>query len=106
MLNQASRDYYLAPAYPMLFAAGGVAIAHFIRRRSWGWLKTALIVYVILGGALSAPFALPLLPVETFISYAEKSGLMPAPEERREMGALPQALRRHVRLGGHGQDCG
>ena len=90
MFNQASRDYYLAPAYPMLFAAGGVAIAHFIRQRSWGWLKAVLLIYIILSGALSAPFALPLLPVETFISYAEKSGLMPAPEERHEMGALPQ----------------
>ncbi len=35
-----SRCYFLAPAYPMLFAAGGVAIerfGHAWRRGRWRW---------------------------------------------------------------------
>ena len=35
------RVYYLAPAYPMLFAGGAVAIEGWAGRRGWGWLKPA-----------------------------------------------------------------
>src|SRR5215217_4143039 len=36
---QNARFYFLAPAYPMLFAAGAVVFERFVRRRRWGWLK-------------------------------------------------------------------
>src|SRR5439155_1039303 len=53
--------YYLAPAYPMLFAAGAIALPRQIR--------VPAAVLLIIGGALLAPFAIPILPVETFIRF-------------------------------------
>jgi hypothetical protein len=37
-----------------------------------------------------APFALPLLPVETYVRYAERLGVEPSTAERKEIGDLPQ----------------
>jgi len=95
---QKAKAYYLAPAYPMLLAGGGVAVGRFIegapaggagRRR--GWMKPAVLAPLILGGALTAPMVLPVLPVETFIRYqALFGGAGEVREERHRMGRLPQ----------------
>jgi 4-amino-4-deoxy-L-arabinose transferase-like glycosyltransferase len=68
MLQQA-KSYFLAPAYPMLFAAGAFALEQFIARRAWSWLKPTYATLLIVSGALMAPMAMPLLPVEMFIEY-------------------------------------
>ena len=41
-------------------------------------------------GAVALPFALPLLPVETYIRYARTLGMAPSTEEHHRMGLLPQ----------------
>jgi 4-amino-4-deoxy-L-arabinose transferase-like glycosyltransferase len=61
------KHYYLAPAYPYLFAAGAVAIERWTAERR-RWLRAAAIAAVVVGGALLAPFAAGFLPVETFIA--------------------------------------
>jgi hypothetical protein len=38
---------------------------------------------------LLAPFALPLLPIERFVPYAQAFGVKPATEERKELSVLP-----------------
>jgi 4-amino-4-deoxy-L-arabinose transferase-like glycosyltransferase len=97
MLNGSSRAYYLAPAYPMLFAAGGVAIERWLSRwqargAEWGTrlLKPALVSILLSGGAALAPFGLPVLPVESYIRYAAFLGIAPAHEENSRLGSLPQ----------------
>ena len=40
------KSYYLAPVYPMLFAAGAVAVERLFAIR-WQWLKPALLVAMI-----------------------------------------------------------
>lgn len=87
---QTSKVYYLAPAYPALFAAGGVAVESLLRRGFWRWIRPLLIVILLVGGAALAPLAVPVLPVESLIRYQEKIGLAPVAEERHEMGVLPQ----------------
>ena len=87
MLNRTSRSEYLAPGYPMLFAAGGVAIEHAITRRA---LRVALIFVLLAAGALAAPFALPLLPVDRYVAYSRLIGIAPATEEKKAVGRLPQ----------------
>src|SRR6266571_4343604 len=52
------KHYYLAPAYPMLFAAGGVAAERLFAARL-RWLKPALLSAVIVIGTLLTPIALP-----------------------------------------------
>jgi hypothetical protein len=87
MLNSTSRSGYLSPAYPMLFAAGGVALERVLAARAW---RIATIAAVIAAGAISAPLALPLLSVDHYVSYSRALGLAPSTEERKEVGRLPQ----------------
>ncbi|HVT58984.1 MAG TPA: glycosyltransferase family 39 protein [Thermoanaerobaculia bacterium] len=88
-----SRAGYLSPAYTWLFAAGGICAETLLYRRSLHWLRWAgwgLVAVVLLGGAVGAPFALPLLPIPTYLRYAQALGQKPTTEERKELGQLPQ----------------
>ena len=90
IVNQKSRPGYLAPAYPMLFAGGAVAIEMFSIRRGWSWLKPFSLISVIVSGLFMAPLGMPVLPVETYIRYAERLGVGPSTHEKKEVGKLPQ----------------
>lgn len=90
MLIQA-KNYFLAPAYPMLFAAGALVIERFASQPKWNWLKPSYVSFVIIAGILTAPLALPVLPVETFIRYSNSfGGSAEVKMERLETAELPQ----------------
>jgi len=75
--------YYLGPAYPIVLAAGGVAIERFAALRGWRWLPAATVATLVLAGAPLVPIALPLLPPETLVALdAALTG-----EERRQTTA-------------------
>jgi hypothetical protein len=60
------RGYYLAPAYPMLYAAGAVFVEPFFARgqpRRPFFIRAALPAYLLLGNLGAAAFALPLAPI-------------------------------------------
>jgi len=78
--------YYLAAAYPVLFAAGGVAAEAWLRRA----VLAAFGVLLVLGGALTAPFALPLLSVESYLRYAHAGRLRTTSAVKHPLGTLPQ----------------
>jgi Dolichyl-phosphate-mannose-protein mannosyltransferase len=62
---QNAKFYFLAPAYPILFAAGALTIERFIRWRQWNWLKPAYVSLLVISGAIVAPLAVvPVLPVD------------------------------------------
>jgi hypothetical protein len=68
------KSYYALPIYPVLFAAGAVALERFFavgNRRRLAVPYAALLVIV---GLITLPFGIPLLPVKTFIAY---SNLLP-----------------------------
>ena len=94
LVSQSSKAYYLAPAYPVLFAAGGTAIDARLRQLRQEWLRPALaglfIVLVLAGGAIGAPLVLPILPVPDLIRYQNALGVQPSAGERQELGDLPQ----------------
>jgi hypothetical protein len=91
MLLLHGRVYYLAPAYPMLFAAGAVAFQNWVDRRSWQWLKPAYVAALVVTGALFAPFAyFPSLTVDQYIAYAQFTHLAPPKIETHRQGPLPQ----------------
>jgi 4-amino-4-deoxy-L-arabinose transferase-like glycosyltransferase len=85
-----AKPYYLAPGYFMLFAGGAVVLETFIRRRQWNWLKPVAVTTLVLGGLVTLPYALPVLPVETFIRYEDSMGFHPGSGERDRTGKLPQ----------------
>jgi Dolichyl-phosphate-mannose-protein mannosyltransferase len=97
------KDYYLAPYYPILFAAGARAIEAWTgaagdahgdegrARNGWlGGLRAALPAAILIVAAIGAPLALPVLPVDHFVRYAAALGVASAPSERHEVGRLPQ----------------
>ena len=85
-----SRAYYLGPAYPIVLAAGAVAIARWTQDGAAMRLRPAIAPLLVLGGALTAPMVLPLLPADRFIAYSAAIGITPRAEERVAAGPLPQ----------------
>lgn len=92
LLVQASKPYYLSPAYPWLFAAGAVLLERWTARRGRArpWLQGTALVLLAVNGAITAPLTLPVLPEETFIRYAAHLGIKPEAGERHKIGLLPQ----------------
>jgi Dolichyl-phosphate-mannose-protein mannosyltransferase len=85
------RVYYLAPAYPMLFAAGAIAFQNWAERHSWPWMKPVYIAVLVVTAALLAPFAyFPMLTVEQYIAYSQFTHLAPPKIETHRQGPLPQ----------------
>jgi hypothetical protein len=85
-----ARASYLAPAYCGLLALGAVAIERVAQARRWSRLRPAVVALTVAGGIVTAPMALPVLPVETFVRYQRALRFSPRTEERQEMGELPQ----------------
>ena len=86
------KNYYLAPIYPVYLAAGAMVIESYIARLRQVWLKPALIVVILAGGAWLAPVVMPVLPVEQFIFYTEK---LPFKVPRSEHGHMRAVLPQH-----------
>jgi len=90
VVNGSSKAEYLGPMFPMLFALGAAALERFIVCFKWRWLKPITLVSLLLSGVAIAPLYLPILPVESYISYAEALGFAPSTPERNELSRLPQ----------------
>jgi hypothetical protein len=85
------KSYYLAPIYPVLLAAGAVTLEAGIERTRQAWLKPAIVLLLLAGGAWLAPLIVPVLPVEQFISYMNKLPFkVPRSEHSHMAAALPQ----------------
>ncbi len=85
------KNYYLAPVYPMLLAAGSVVFERAIDRPRLPWLKPVSILLILAGGAWFAPVVMPVLPVEQYIAYQKKLPLkVPRSEHSHQRAVLPQ----------------
>ncbi len=83
-----AKVYYLAPIYPVLFAAG----AGLIEARA-GMLRAVRFVYpalLALGGLAIAPEAYPLLPLPTFLAYERVLDFRGIKMEKHPEGIVPQ----------------
>jgi hypothetical protein len=90
---QNAKFYFLAPAYPMLFAAGGVVIERFIRMRQWNWLKPAYVSFLLITGAIVASLAVvPVLSIETVARITGPVGNFGIESEAREKAQVPQTF--------------
>jgi hypothetical protein len=83
------KSYYLAPAYPMLFAVGGVAAERVFANRL-RWLKPGLLVLIVAAGALLAPLVVPILPPGKLVAYMRAIGLQLPRTETSHTAPLPQ----------------
>ncbi len=82
--------YYLAPVYPILFAAGAVWTERVTARKLWIWAKPALALAIVVVGGVYAPTILPVLSVPAFLAYEHKMGIEQQKFERQKQGVLPQ----------------
>lgn len=86
------KSYYALPAYPILFAAGGVMLEGFAESRKRRRMVLAYAAILVIAGLVALPFGVPVLPVNAFLHY---SRLLPysslAKTERDAVAApLPQ----------------
>src|SRR5208283_5508472 len=100
------KNYYLAPVYPMLLAAGAVTIESALDgqredrsredhpqtgRSRLQWLKPAIAIVLLVNGAYLAPVVVPILTPEGFLAYAKTLPFkLPVMEHSHARAALPQ----------------
>jgi hypothetical protein len=87
MLAVHAKPYYPAGAYPVLFAGGAMALETWL---TWHRARWALAGVIVVSGVISAPFALPILPIESFVAWQEFLRQTPQPMDRALLGRLPQ----------------
>jgi hypothetical protein len=113
---QHGKNYYLAPIYPMLIAAGAVMIESAIEGRKlkqskieqseiessttdaapsarpgWAWLKPVIITVLLVNGVYLAPIVVPVLSPERFLAYTKHLPFkLPVNEYAHARAALPQ----------------
>lgn len=92
LLLAGGRFYYLAPAYPMLTAAGAVAIDRWSAHAGRRWVRPAYVAVLAVTGAIVALTSLPLLPPETYIRFTRMTGISQPKIENRKASELPQLL--------------
>ena len=103
------RGYYLAPAYPALYAAGGVCLEQYLDRLRRGWsLAVRAVVWIALAAdiAIAAAVTLPIAPINSqwWIAVAKINDDLPEeigwPELVETVAqirdSLPEADRAHL----------
>jgi hypothetical protein len=90
------KNYYLAPIYPVLLAAGAVMIESAITHLETAhprasWLKPAAVVVLLASGAHLAPVVGPILSPDGFIAYMKYLPFkLPVMEHSHARATLPQ----------------
>jgi hypothetical protein len=95
------KNYYLAPVYPMLLAAGVVTIEFALDRRESDrpesvrphlqWLKPVIVIVLLASGVHTAPIVIPVFSPERFLEYTKTLPFkLPVMEHDHARAALPQ----------------
>ena len=84
------KTYYLAPAYPMLLAAGALALESWSARTRWRILRAAYCAVLGITGAMLAPTIFPILQPRTYLDYTHALGISQPKLENRATNAMPQ----------------
>ena len=84
------KNYFLAPIYPVLFAAGSVVFEQIVATSKRAWSKSAYVILLAMGGIIIAPLAVPVLPVKATVSYVRSLSGTNVKSENFDAGVLPQ----------------
>ena len=92
MATRDAKDYYLAPIYPALFAAGGVCWQALLLKRRTRWIVPAYATLLIVTGILFVPMSLPILRPQQWLDYTARMHLRDkaSNSENTATGAFPQ----------------
>ena len=83
-----AKVYYLAPIYPVLFAAGSTVVERRLQRVRWA--EAVYPVFLLLAGLAIAPEAFPLLPLPAFLQYEHVFDVRGIKMEKHPEGLVPQ----------------
>lgn len=86
-----AKDYYLFPIYPMIFAAGAVAIERWLVERP-AWTRALVVGVMVLGSAPIIPLTTWMLPPERYLAYQHAIGFKPQKQEVHHESLLPQPI--------------
>ncbi len=94
------KNYYLAPVYPMLLAAGAVVIESAIEgskvseenaRPRRTWLKAVIVIVLLASGIYMLPITVPVLSPDRFLAYTKTLPMkLPVMEHSHARAPLPQ----------------
>lgn len=85
------KNYYSMPAYPMVFAAGGVALERLLAKVKLPAIGYAYIALIFVGAAWVAPMLIPVLPIDRYLAYQQKWLFKPpVAEHSHDRSPLPQ----------------
>ena len=96
------KNYYLAPIYPMLLAAGAVVIEFALHGRAsvagrdsatrrLAWIKPAIVIVLLVAGAHLVPITVPVFSPGRFLAYTKTLPFkLPVMEHSHARAALPQ----------------
>ncbi|HEY3988510.1 MAG TPA: glycosyltransferase family 39 protein [Acidobacteriaceae bacterium] len=87
-----AKDYYLAPIYPAIFAAGGLCWEALLKRRSTAWIVPTYAALLIITGILIMPISIPVLTPQQWLDYTARMHLRhtAANMENEATSAFPQ----------------
>jgi 4-amino-4-deoxy-L-arabinose transferase-like glycosyltransferase len=75
MATRDAKDYYLAPVYPALFAAGGVCWQALLAKRGTRWIVPAYATLLVVTGILIVPMTMPILRPQQWLEYTTRMHL-------------------------------
>ncbi|HEY2352630.1 MAG TPA: glycosyltransferase family 39 protein [Candidatus Acidoferrum sp.] len=92
------KNYYSVPVYPLVLAAGGVAVERVLSKsyfhahaRLQAALRTATFAWLFIAIVLFLPLVLPVLPIEAFLRYQQHLPfVVPKTEHNYADASLPQ----------------
>ena len=87
IINSHTKPEYLSQIFSVLFIAGAILIEQWSVKRKF---VSGLVVAIQLTGVVVIPLAIPILPIESFISYSKTLGMVPSTPEGHELAELPQ----------------
>jgi Dolichyl-phosphate-mannose-protein mannosyltransferase len=91
MLLLHAKDYYLAPVYPIYFAAGALCWLPADRRSTLRTVRvSAYAVLLAVGFVLTAPFSFPVLSPQKFVAWSKTMHYAPKDSENHDATILPQ----------------
>ena len=98
MMLMHAKDYYVAPIYPVLFAAGAAALSQMVRADGSRRARAAVVavesvwtVLIVAVFCLSAPLVLTVLSPDQYLAYMQKLG-QKIPKSEKFTSPLPEFL--------------
>jgi hypothetical protein len=79
------KDYYAAPAYPIVLAGGAIALEGIAARQHCAWVRPAIVALVLLFTLAFLPTVAPVLSPSEYLIYQAKLPFRPPAEEHSHM---------------------